>query len=178
VTQAPHPNTPSGFSALGRYWTLTETDDVTAVLTFNYLQSDVGLTSESSFQLKRWDGSIFQTIPAVLDVNANTVTTTSAITEFSDWTLLSPLAPTAAGAAVGGRILTSDGLGVPNASVTLTSRTGVTRTAISNPFGYYLFVDVTVGETYTMEVRSKRYEFAPRLVTVVDDLADVDFIAQ
>lgn len=89
------------------------------------------------------------------------------------------LQPTAANVTVGGRVATSEGQGVSRASVTLTSSTGVTKNVLTNQFGYYKFDEVDVGETYTIAVNSKRYFFAnsPRLVTVNDELTDMDFTA-
>ena len=53
------------------------------------------------------------------------------------------------------------------------------RFAITNPFGYYKFDDLTVGETYVIEVAAKRYSFDPssRVVTLNDEIADMDFEA-
>lgn len=92
----------------------------------------------------------------------------------------SPLAPTAATTSVGGRILTSDGLGIRNAVVTLTSQNGAPRIVLSGSFGYYNFDDVAVGQSYVVAVSAKRYSFSqPALVvSVVDQLVNVNFIAE
>lgn len=87
------------------------------------------------------------------------------------------LPPTAAGAAVGGRVLTPDGRGLRNASVTITDSDGVTRSATTSSFGYYRFEDVTVGGVYILSVRSKLYQFALRVIYVQDDLTNIDLIA-
>lgn len=86
-------------------------------------------------------------------------------------------APTAAGVTVGGRVLTSNGRGLRNAIVTLTDTAGVTRRAVTSSFGYYRFEDVEAGQTYVIAVRSKRYQFTPRVISVTDELTDVDFVA-
>jgi len=41
----------------------------------------------------------------------------------------------------------------------------------------YRFDDVPAGESYVLSVASKRYQFADCVITVIDDLADVDFVA-
>ena len=90
------------------------------------------------------------------------------------------IAPTAAGVQVSGRVSTSQGNGIRNVVLTLTNiLTGDIRTAISSSFGYYRFEDVTVGNLYSITVRSKRYGFDPdtRFINVVDEITDVDFIA-
>lgn len=84
-------------------------------------------------------------------------------------------APTAASVSVGGRVLTPWGGGLTNAIVILSDAEGNTRMARTSSFGYYRFDDVLVGETYIVSVTSKRYSYAPRFVTVLDELADLDF---
>ena len=76
-----------------------------------------------------------------------------------------------------GRVLTNDGRGLRNAIVTLTVSQGVTRRVITSSFGYYRFENVEAGQTYVMAVASKRYQFPPRVISVADELTDVDFIA-
>ena len=86
--------------------------------------------------------------------------------------------PTAAGVSVTGRVLTSDGRGLRIATVSMTDQSGVTRTARTSSFGYYRFEDVQVGGTYILAVVSKRYQFASQVLNVLDDLTDVDFVAE
>lgn len=85
---------------------------------------------------------------------------------------------TAAGVEVSGRVMTPDGRGLRNATVSITDGAGNTRTATTSTFGYYRFDDVQVGETYIMAVSSRRYRYAPRAVPVFDSLTDVDFVGQ
>lgn len=96
----------------------------------------------------------------------------------STWTA-GELAPTAAAVTVGGRVMTADGRGIRNAMLTLTDQNGNVRQAISSSFGYYRFPDVMAGETYVLTVRSKRYRFEPSavVVSVTDELTDLDFVA-
>jgi len=85
---------------------------------------------------------------------------------------------TAAGVEVSGRVITSDGRGLRNATVELTDSKGNTRTVTTGSFGNYRFEDVEAGESYVISVTSKRYRFASRVVSVTDSLSDVDFIGQ
>ena len=88
------------------------------------------------------------------------------------------IAPTAAGVTVGGTVMSADGRFVRKALISLTDQSGVTRTAVSNAFGYYSFENVTAGETYVISVRSKTLVFVPRIFTLTDELADLNFVAE
>ena len=89
------------------------------------------------------------------------------------------IGPTAAAATVTGRVLAADGRGIARARILMTDANGVERTAITNQFGYYRFVDVRSGETYLFTVTAKNRAFAQSsvVVTVNDNVADLDFIA-
>ncbi len=86
--------------------------------------------------------------------------------------------PTAANVSVSGRVLTNTGRGLRNAIVTMTDSSGETLTARTNPFGYYRFTDVGVGETYVFDVRSKQFQFIPQVVNIAEDLTELNFVAQ
>ena len=93
--------------------------------------------------------------------------------------LVSPsaLPPTAANVSVGGQISTAYGMPVRNASISLTNSTGEVRTARTNPFGFYRFDGITVGEIYTVTIQAKSYTFDPQVVYVADELRDLNFTA-
>jgi hypothetical protein len=95
------------------------------------------------------------------------------------WTF-TPLAPTAAGVTISGRIITADGAGLRNARLTLTGPNGPPRSAQSSGFGYYYFDDVPVGSLYVLTISSKRYTFAQPTLTilVLDSVSDADFVAE
>jgi len=88
------------------------------------------------------------------------------------------VAPTAAGVTIGGRVTDLNGLGISKVLVSMTDQQGSTRTAITNPFGYYRFDEVPSGATFVMSLIAKRYTFAPRIITTGDDALDLDFTAQ
>jgi len=85
--------------------------------------------------------------------------------------------PTPAEVSISGRVMTPDGRGLRNAYVVLTDSDGISRRVRSSSLGSYRFDNVQVGKTYVMSVSSKQYQFTTRLVTVSDELTDVDFIA-
>jgi CSLREA domain-containing protein len=88
------------------------------------------------------------------------------------------LPPTAASVSVAGRVLDPSGRGVSGANVTMSDKTGRTRTLLTNPFGYYRFDDVAAGVSYVVGVSSKAHRFTPRTVMVTNELTDVDFTAE
>jgi hypothetical protein len=87
--------------------------------------------------------------------------------------------PTAAGAVVGGSILTAAGAGIRNVRVTITFPSGESRQSWSSAFGYYRFYEVPSGELYTIAVFAKRYVFSEevKVVMVNGNLEDIDFVA-
>jgi predicted outer membrane repeat protein len=85
--------------------------------------------------------------------------------------------PTAATVSVSGRIFTLNGAGLQNARVILTDSGGSSRTSISSSFGYYRFDNVTVGEIYILSVSSKRYQFSPQVVNVMEEINELNFSA-
>jgi M6 family metalloprotease-like protein len=90
---------------------------------------------------------------------------------------ITKLAPTAANVNIGGQITDSDGRAVRGATVTMTDGAGSLRYAQSNTFGYYRFAEVPAGAAYTLNVNHKRYRFDAQVVTVNDELFDLNFTA-
>lgn len=89
--------------------------------------------------------------------------------------------PTAADVSLGGRISNPNGQGIRNIRVTISGgNLAEPRTALTGSFGYFRFDGLRAGQTYVVYVSGKRYVFAEssRVVTLVDDLADVDFVGQ
>ncbi|HMJ08942.1 MAG TPA: carboxypeptidase-like regulatory domain-containing protein, partial [Pyrinomonadaceae bacterium] len=170
------PNAPNPGMSLQRYWTLTETGDLTGRLTFHYVDADVptGVTDESAFAINRYTTSFAQ-IPSAVNGTSNTATTDNSISEFSDWTLL-PFSPTAARVTVSGRVTTANGVGISNARVTLTDGGNFSASAQTSSFGYYSIQNVPIG-TVIGTVTQKRYTFEARAFNVSDSIADANFVA-
>ena len=95
------------------------------------------------------------------------------------WTAPPSFAPTAAGVAVSGRILTANGLGIRNVQVTLTAANGETRTVISTKFGRFRFNDVAAGDVYIFSVYARRYTFSQptQVRSIIADTDDIVFTA-
>lgn len=86
--------------------------------------------------------------------------------------------PTAAPVSVGGRVLTARGFGVSRARIILTDSNGSMRTATTNSFGFYRIEEVVTGQTYIVSVSAKGYLFQPRVLTINDEIANLDFTAE
>jgi hypothetical protein len=86
-------------------------------------------------------------------------------------------APTAAGVSISGCVLVGNS-GLRNAFVMLTDTAGNVRTVRTSVFGYYRFDDIEAGQTVVLSVVSKRFQFAPQVVSVNDDLTELNFTAQ
>ncbi len=91
---------------------------------------------------------------------------------------LNIFAPTAAGVSIGGRVSASDGRGVRNAIVVITLSNGETIQTRTGTFGYYRFDDIEVGQTAVVSVVSKRFTFAPQIVNISEDIAELNFTVQ
>lgn len=183
------PATPAlnDLTTLDRYWQLTETGALTAGLTFAYLASDVDGIEANYRMIRSSAGSPPIRFPngtpcpgagsPCVDPGANTIFA-SPVTSFNNfWTAGEPVAPTAANVSVSGRVF-AEGQGLRNAIVTITDSTGATRSTRTSSFGYYSFADVAVGREYVVSVAGKGHTFQPRLVTVNDNVAGLDFIAE
>lgn len=105
---------------------------------------------------------------------SNTLGTTGILTGIAYYT---PLAPTAASVSVSGRVSDANGQGISRARVILTDSNGENRTAITSSFGYFRFDEVEVGETYIFEIRHKRYQFSPQILTIHEAIEDLNFVA-
>jgi len=84
--------------------------------------------------------------------------------------------PSSSGVSVEGRIMDSEGRGIQNATVTLTDQDGEIHRATSSSFGNFRFEGLTAGQTVVVTVGSKRFSFAPRVVTLNESIGDLDFL--
>jgi hypothetical protein len=87
---------------------------------------------------------------------------------------------TAASVSMSGRVTTADGRGIRNANVVISGNSlPEPRVASTGSFGYFWFDDLTAGQTYVVTVNSRRYSFSvpSRVITLVDNVVDVDFVA-
>jgi hypothetical protein len=169
----------SPLQSITRYWTITPTGPTQANITLSYQASDVpGGANENGFKFLHQNGSgTFTADPTSFDVPTHTFVI-NGVTAFSNWSLGTLLAPTAANVSVSGRVANQTGRSVSNAIVTFTDANGASRSARTNQFGYFVFDDITVGRTYVVSVRAKGYEFEPRAISIGDEIANLDFVAR
>lgn len=73
-----------------------------------------------------------------------------------------------------GRTLTQNGQPIRMMEVALTGSDGVTRYDYTSSLGYFQFDNVMTGQTYSLSVSSKRYNFPGRTVVVDEALSDLD----
>jgi homospermidine synthase len=85
--------------------------------------------------------------------------------------------PTAAEGQVSGRVVTLKGTGIIGVRLTLRDADGNTVETLTNTFGFYLFGNVSAGETYTLTPQFKGYNFTPQVLMVEDD-TEVNFVGQ
>ncbi|HQU82790.1 MAG TPA: choice-of-anchor Q domain-containing protein [Pyrinomonadaceae bacterium] len=81
---------------------------------------------------------------------------------------------TAANVSVSGRILNAQNQGIKNAKVILIDSGGNLRTVSTGSFGMYKFSEIEIGETYVLLVRSKNFRFTPQIITVNDELTEMN----
>ena len=112
---------------------------------------------------------------AITDVTSDTYGTGIGTT-FDQNGVVTILNPNVSGIQVSGRVTTSDGRGLRNATVTMTDQNGIAHSVSTSSFGYYTFDNVVTGQTYTIRVASRLYRFATRELQVTDSLTDVDFV--
>ena len=103
------------------------------------------------------------------------------ITTLSGQVLKIAALPSAASAVVGGRVANSEGRGIGGVVLTM-SGGNLTAPIIvrTNPFGYYRFSEVEVGQTYVVTPTAKNRRFAPsnRVFTALENVSDIDFSAK
>jgi hypothetical protein len=180
VTDARFPNGMSPAQSASRYWSVTESGELTADISFTWLADDVSGT-ESAFDILRRGPDGITAVYAGGNVDDATHTGTApGVSDFSQWGA-GQLAPTAANASIEGRVVSGEGLGIRNATV-MVAGGGLAepRYVQTGQLGFFRFDDLPVGETYVVSVISRRFTFTipSRAVTLDDNVTGFDFEAQ
>ncbi|HEX8738212.1 MAG TPA: carboxypeptidase-like regulatory domain-containing protein [Pyrinomonadaceae bacterium] len=183
----------------GAFFSSSGTSDTPTVIVTDSINGDVMLDTlavspsavfiaPGAGQTERWDGQTF--FGNAFDIGAGSTEFVTSTPTTSNWIMSAPdnwalgalavrqFVTTAASVSVSGRLIAPNSRGVAGARVTMTGADGVPRRALTNPFGYYRFDNVQVGETYIFAVESKQYSFAPQTVYVGEELNDLDFVVK
>lgn len=86
--------------------------------------------------------------------------------------------PTAAAVSISGRVVFPNDWGLTGALVTLTDSHGDTRTVLTGKSGSFYFNDVAAGETYVLSASSKRFAYAPQVISPTENIAGIIFTSQ
>ena len=89
---------------------------------------------------------------------------------------LSLVGPTSTPVSVGGRVVTPDGRGLRNATVSITDSLSSRRTATTSSFGFFTFDNILTGGTYTIRISSRLYRYTPQTLGIVDNVTLPDFV--
>lgn len=171
---------PTGFpNAVSRFYTITPNggSNYTATVRLHYTDAELNGNTEATLQLFRRSGANWTAQGATARDTTNNWVETSGVTQFSPWAIAN-LAPTAANVSIQGRALTADGRAIYRARIIMTDASGNSRIALTNPFGYFRFEDVPAGAAYTFSPQHKQYTFAPRVVTITEDIAEMILTAE
>ena len=167
---------------LGRYWTLTGGAGITADVKFSYQPGTTVNGTEANYKPQRVTAGVATSfidncpVGPCMDETNHFIFIPGISTFTGNWTA-SELAPTAARVGVSGRVLSADGRGLRGVHVVLDDGTGHAMVTISNAFGYYHFDAVQSGGTYLLNASARGYTFAPRVVSVNDELTDINLTA-
>jgi hypothetical protein len=141
-----------------------------------------------SSQTRRWRDSSDPTPPPVFYVGAgsteaavagSSVTMSWTLNQAGNWALGGVFVKESVSSAaifVGGRVTMKNGRGVARAQITMTNSSGETRTATTNPFGYFYFENVPAGDVYVFSINSKRFFFTPQPVFIGEERGDLNFV--
>jgi hypothetical protein len=174
ATQGPQPSV-NPATSIQRYWTLTEGGDVTADLTFNYLDPTDIAGTEANYKVIRVIGGTSVAFPTSVVTPAANTATLAGVSNFSDWTVGEIASPTAAPATISGRVTTTSG--APMAGVTMRLDGGRSAITITDANGNYRFVNVPVEQFYTVTPFITNYHFSPasRSYSLVSNQTDAAF---
>jgi hypothetical protein len=165
-------------TSASRYWTITEEGDITARLTFKYIDADIrGNEANYKLWLKN-DGAptmvvstpnpVFNQVQSASDIGILT----------GDWGIGEMVDP--GPVSISGSVTQSGGQPIANATVTISGGNlpAPIRTQTGS-FGLYQFSNLAAGETYTVRVDVKRYRFSVNTqpVTPLGNVTNVNFVA-
>ncbi|HSS22813.1 MAG TPA: DUF4214 domain-containing protein [Pyrinomonadaceae bacterium] len=183
ATQGPQPNV-NAATSLQRYWTLTEGGSLTANVNFNYLDPTDIAGTESDYHIIRVSSGTPVAFPnncpvpgatqACVDFAGNQATI-NGVTNFSDWTLGTVAAPTAAPAFISGQVTSPSG--APLGGVTMYLNGARSARTITDAQGNYRFENIDTENLYTVTPSILNYHFSPenRVYNLLTNVSNASF---
>jgi YVTN family beta-propeller protein len=153
----------------------TATNSVIATVPVGIFPFGSAITSDGS---RAYVTNINPGTVSVIDTANNTVIANAPAGECPFGIAISPSALTAPSVTIRGRVRSASGRGIFRASLNLTDNEGNTQTVYTNSIGYYQFQGVTAGKTYNLTIRAKHYEFSPQILTINEEIKNLNFIAR
>ena len=77
-----------------------------------------------------------------------------------------------------GRVISAQGRGIRNATVTAVGADGSVFTTRTGPYGAYSFTQLPMGPGYSINVVSRRFVISPRAVNLGGNVSNFNFTAQ
>lgn len=166
-------------TSVSRHWKVDVVGDVAGRLTLSYTGPD---TRGNEVLYKLWRNSTGTPVMipgSIVNTGTNQVFSPVGMAVVTgDWGIGGDLDP--GPVSVSGRVTTSTGNGIPNATVTI-SGGGLPApiTVNTGSLGFYTISNLQAGETYTVTVSAKRHRFpvGGQMVTPMDDVENLDFTA-
>ena len=125
-------------------------------------------------------GNIYKIEGVIGEPVAGTASSNSPYSVKGGFSFVQPLAPTAAGVSVSGRVTTAAGKGIRNVVVTMTDSSGIMRSTLSGISGVFRFEDVAAGETYIFGASGKRFTFnqPSQIHSITEEVTNIVFIGE
>ena len=143
-------------------------------ITFRSRPSDFTIGNPATYRVFDVRGGNSTLIGGTFGTEGTDITVFGITDVTADWTL-GQLTTTAAPGVIAGRVLDGNGRPVANASVLMTKPNGDVVTVKTNNFGKYSFTGITAGETYVVMAQTRQHLYMPKVVSLSDDLTDLDF---
>jgi YVTN family beta-propeller protein len=156
-------------------------DNTVITIPVGYFPSGVAITPDGASVYVTNQGSGYVSVIATATNTVTHIIPTTGSCPFGIVITVRPVRQnvvTAASVSVSGRVIDARRRGISRATVNLTDQNGDVHTARTNSFGYYSFKDVAVGQTYIINVYSKRYQFNPQVISLTENLGGLNFTAQ
>jgi Concanavalin A-like lectin/glucanases superfamily/Carboxypeptidase regulatory-like domain len=177
------PSLPLGSTTTGLTYDIATTATFTGSpqVCFN-LPSVTNSTIFSNLRILHLESNVWVNRTDLASINfATKAVCTTGLTSLSPFAVVNGFGPTAAESSISGRVTTASGRGIRNAVVQINGgNLGETRYARTNPFGFYRISSLDAGQTYILNIASKRYSFAnpTRVITLNEDLTGEDFVSE